>query len=136
MPRTNIEQGLHKKLMLPGKGPYKVTKVFKESNTVKVELFQNLQMTINLKNVKRYFSRPKWMKNDHKESMDEKKLQIPSETVDHMDKEEEPIMDNRPFPLKEITQIFEGPTSNLGKSLCPLLYIHELIDKIGTPLEA
>jgi hypothetical protein len=57
MPRTNMEQGLHKKLILPGKGPYKVTKVFKESNTVKVKLFQNLQITINLKNVKRYFSR-------------------------------------------------------------------------------
>jgi hypothetical protein len=29
------------------------------SNTVKVELAQNLQITVNLKKVKRYFSRPK-----------------------------------------------------------------------------
>jgi hypothetical protein len=97
MPRTNIEPGLHKKLILPGKGPYKLTKVFKESKTVKVELFQNLQITVNLKNVKRYFSRPKWMKYDHEESMDKEKPQIPSETVDHTDKEEEPVMTTGQF---------------------------------------
>jgi hypothetical protein len=52
------------------------------------------------------------MKDDYKKSMDKEKPQIPSETVDHTDKEEEPVMDNRPVPLKEITEIFEGPTSN------------------------
>jgi hypothetical protein len=65
-----------------------------------------------LKNVNRYFWKPKWMKNNHEESTDKEKPQIPSETVDYTDKEEEPVMDNRPVPLKEITEIFKGPTSN------------------------
>jgi hypothetical protein len=108
MPRTNMEKGLHKKLMLPGKGPYKVTKVFKESNTVKVELAQNLQLTVNLKNVKRYFSRPEWMKDDHEEFTEEEP-QTPSETVDHTD-EEITVTYKRPVPVEEITEIFRGPT--------------------------
>jgi hypothetical protein len=95
--------------MLPGKGPYKVTKVFKESNTVKVELAQNLQLTVNLKNVKRYFSRPEWMKDNHEESIEEES-QTPSETVDHTDKEEITVTYEWPVPLEEITEIFRGPT--------------------------
>jgi hypothetical protein len=54
MPRTNMEEGQHKKLMLPGKGPYKVTKVFKELNTVQVMTTQGQHQTANLKNVRRY----------------------------------------------------------------------------------
>jgi hypothetical protein len=52
MPRTNMEEGQHKKLMLPGKGPYKVTKVFKESNTVQVMTTQGQHQTANLKNLR------------------------------------------------------------------------------------
>jgi hypothetical protein len=102
-------RSLHKKLMLPGKGPYKVTKVFKESNMVKVELVQNLQLTINLKNVKRYFSRPEWMRDDHEESTEEEP-QTPSKTVDHTDEEETIVTYKWPVLLEKITEIFRGPT--------------------------
>jgi hypothetical protein len=80
-----MEEGQHKKLMLPGKGPYKVTKVFKESNTVQVMTTQGQHQNANLKNVRRYFSRPEWMKDDHKEPTEEP--ETPIETVDHTDKD-------------------------------------------------
>jgi hypothetical protein len=107
-----MEECLHKKLMLPGKGPYKVTKVFKESNTVKVELVQNLQLTVNLKNVKRYFSRPKWMRDDHEESLEEEP-QTPSETVDHTDEEETTVTYERPVFLEEIQRSSEDPHARI-----------------------
>jgi hypothetical protein len=103
--------------MLPGKGPYKVTKVFKKSNTVKVELAQNLQLTTNVKNIKRYFSGPEWMRDDREESMEEEP-QTPSETVDHMDKEETTVTYEWPVPLEEITEIFRGPTEYRITSKC------------------
>jgi hypothetical protein len=84
MPRTNMEEGQHKKLILPGKRPYKVTKVFKESNTVQVMTTQGQHQTANLKNVRKYL--PEWMKNDHNEPTEEP--ETPIETVDHTDKDE------------------------------------------------
>jgi hypothetical protein len=96
--------------MLLGKGPYKVTKVFKESNTVQVMTTQGQHQTANLKNIRRYFFRPEWMKDDHKEPTEEPETLI--ETVDHMDEDEGTATNERPVPLEEITEIFKGSTSD------------------------
>jgi hypothetical protein len=71
---------------------------------------QGQHQTANLKNVRRYFSRPEWMKDDHKEPTEEP--ETPIETIDHIDKDEGTATNKRPLLLKEITEIFKGPTSN------------------------
>jgi hypothetical protein len=97
--------------MLPKRGPYKVAKVFKESNTVQVKITPDQRQIVNLKNVRRFYSRPEWMKDNHTEPMEEEP-ETPTETVDHMDKEEGTVTNKQPVPLEELTEIFEGLTSN------------------------
>ena len=65
MPATNKEKHLHKKLRLPGKGPYKISDISKDDNTVKLVETEgtggNDTWVVNVARVKKYVARPQWM---------------------------------------------------------------------------
>jgi hypothetical protein len=65
MPATNKKKSLHKKLRLPGKGPYKIIDISKDDNTVKLtrtDLPNNKDTwVVNVARVKKYIERPEWM---------------------------------------------------------------------------
>jgi hypothetical protein len=106
--KNKIKQEEHKKLKLPGKGPYKVIETFEESNTIKIRLNKKKDLIVNLKNVKKYFSRPEWMKQNE-EILEEK---VNSE--EEMDKKtSQDIEQDQPMSQSEITEIFDALTQNL-----------------------
>jgi hypothetical protein len=67
MIRTKKEKGIHKKISLPGMGPYRVKEVNKDGNTVILEdqVDPNKKCwVVNVGRLRRFTSRPEWMKDD------------------------------------------------------------------------
>jgi hypothetical protein len=67
MIRTNKDKGVHKKISLPGVGPYLITKVNEDGNTVQIideESPEDKTWVVNVSNLRRYIKRPEWMKDE------------------------------------------------------------------------
>ena len=69
MVNTSKKNLLHKKLKLPGKGPYKIKRISDDNNTVTItEVSAGLKSerrVVNVSRIKKYIERPEWMRNPY-----------------------------------------------------------------------
>jgi len=110
MPRTNKKAGEHKKLKLPGKGPYKIAEVFKDTNTLKLKIGKDNFKTVNLKNVRKFTIRPEWMKEPDEEEVSEMSIEdLPEDSRS----EEDEHGGEDPWTQEQIEEIFDDNTQNM-----------------------
>ena len=65
MKRTNVKKKVHKKLMLLGRGPYKIVSISPDDNTAKLSELEPVghetNWVVNMSRIKKYIPRPGWM---------------------------------------------------------------------------
>ena len=74
MPQTKKDQGIHKKLVLPGMGPYTIVSISPDNNTVKLvdpEDPKEQTWVVNVSRVRAVVDRPDWMKDPQQRSVSE-----------------------------------------------------------------
>ena len=122
MQSTNKAKGTHKKLKLPGKGPYKVVEIAKDNNTVKLQdevSSSRDSWVVNVSRVRKFVARPNWM-------VDAKDLTINEATGPPQVLDQEMILELQPenavvendVVLKTVEQIFKKPVIKEPQSLC------------------
>lgn len=140
MVRTKASKGVHKKISKPMIGPFEITHVNDDGNTVKI-LYKGKETTVNVMRLKPCYERPAWMlespedsensmdvefehgvdhgisgkpielENPKKESSEiDESLELPEEEISEISEIDE-LPEVKKIPKEEISKIFKEPTT-------------------------
>jgi len=134
MLRTNKEKKIHKKISLPGFGPYKILSVSDDGNTVKLIDIESPKGTVWVTNVSRirpYIVRPEWMINPDNKPVTELTGPINTEDTEKLEEEFFSLSDLKGSKIKKPEErkrtLDSKPSSNaLEKAFADPVYKHPL----------